>query len=68
MSLLFKPFLMDGSQCGGRSFRAETKEPCIFFLHHAMDPPEKRPVERQFDYFSISKNALELLQQGSLGL
>lgn len=30
--------------------------------------PERRPVERQFDYFSISKNALELLQQGSLGL
>lgn len=30
--------------------------------------PERRPVERQFDYFSISENALELLQQGSLGL
>lgn len=38
MSLLFKPFLMDGSYCGGTSFQAETKQPFLFFLPPAMDP------------------------------
>lgn len=38
MSLLFKPFLMDGSQCGGRNFQVEIKQPFIFFLPPAMDP------------------------------
>lgn len=66
MSLLFKPFLMDGSQCGGRNFQVDTKQPSSSFLLPWI--PGRRPVERQFDYFSISKNALELLQRGSLGL
>lgn len=38
MSLLFKPFLTDGSQCGGRSFQVKTKQPFLFFLPPAMDP------------------------------
>lgn len=38
MFLLYKPFIMDGSHCGGKSFQVETKQPFLFFLPLAMDP------------------------------
>lgn len=37
MFLLYKPFLMDGSHCGGKSFQVETKQPFLSFPL-AMDP------------------------------
>lgn len=74
MSLLFKSFLMNGSQWGGRSFQVETERPFLFFLPPATlsflptTDPWRRLLERQFHLFSIRKEALRIAAVRKLGL
>lgn len=66
MFLLYKPFIMNGSHCGGKSFQVETKQPFLFFSLWPWTPG-RRPGERQFDYFHMSKDALETVAARKLG-